>query len=244
VNIMKAILHLCISVCEYLESKVSPLPDWAMRDIASAGVQKISDRKLMVSCQKLLSAAVSVAVPATFLRTSFEELKSVKSPVAHEEFLRWFQTFCIDFGAICIGRGISDLIPYFIEVSSLKQSRFDRPVLLTIFLLKELGVVNAKVKKEALTCFSLLHRQIGPGLKSLALSLAKQSSAKEQLQKCFEENPFDPSFSSAIWPRSSIVGKTNNRVVNGESSPALVLDIPTVDFFALLPPDILSKLVG
>jgi hypothetical protein len=124
VNIMKAILHLCISVCECFESKELPLPDWAMRDIASVGVQKISDRKLIMSCQKMLSAAVSVSIPAIFLRTTFEELKSVKSPVAHEEFLRWFLTFCNDFGAVCIGRGISELIPYFIEVSSLKRPRF------------------------------------------------------------------------------------------------------------------------
>jgi hypothetical protein len=103
--------------------------------------------------------------------------------------------------------------------------------------------VNAKVKKEALSCFALLHRQIGPGLKSLAVSLSKQSSTKEQLQKCFEENPFDPSFSSAIWPRSSVVGRAKNHVGNGESTPALVLDVPTVDLLALLPADILSKLV-
>lgn len=136
VNIMKAILHLCISVCEYFESKELPLPDWAMRDVASVGVQKISDRKLIASCQKLLSAAASVSVPATYLRTAFEELKSVKSPVAHEEFLRWFQTFCTDFGAICIGRGISELIPYFIEVRNVIPSRFyfGHVLSLTIFL--------------------------------------------------------------------------------------------------------------
>lgn len=103
--------------------------------------------------------------------------------------------------------------------------------------------MNAKVKKESLTCFALLHRQIGPGLKSLSVSLAKQSSTREQLQKCFEDNPFDPSFSSATFSRSSIVGRVNNHVGNGKSTPSFVLDVPTVDLFALLPPDILSKLV-
>lgn len=103
--------------------------------------------------------------------------------------------------------------------------------------------MNAKVKKEAMTCFALLHRQIGPGLKSLAVSLAKQPSTKEQLQKCFEENPFDPSFSSANWSRFSVVGRSSSRVGNGVSKPSLVLDVPTVDLFALLPSDILIKLV-
>ena len=104
--------------------------------------------------------------------------------------------------------------------------------------------MNAKVKKEALACIALLHRQIGPGLKSLAVSLAKQSSTKEQFQKCFEENPFEPSLSSATWPKVSFVGKVNRRIGNGESIQSLVLDIPTFDLFSTLPADIISKLVG
>lgn len=94
-----------------------------------------------------------------------------------------------------------------------------------------------------MACFALLHRQVGPGLKSLAVSLAKQSSIKEQLQKCFEDNPFDPSFASTTWARASVVGRAKTLGGNGESATSLVLDVPTVDLFALLPVDILSKLV-
>jgi hypothetical protein len=89
-----------------------------------------------------------------------------------------------------------------------------------------------------------LHRQIGPGLKSLSISLAKQASTKEQLQKCYEDHPFDPSLTTGSWPRSSIVERFNCRVGIGESStPAFVLEVPTVDLFTVLPPDILWKLV-
>jgi hypothetical protein len=120
VNIMKAIVQLCTSICEYDESKDLPLSNWALNDMASVGVQNISNRKLLTSCQRLLSAAAVVSLPVTLLLAAFDELKLVKSPVAHEECLRWFQSFCNDFGAGSIGRGISDLIPYLIEVSHLK----------------------------------------------------------------------------------------------------------------------------
>jgi hypothetical protein len=117
VNIMKAILNLCIAICEFNESKESLLPSWAMKDFATTCVQKISDRKLLNACQQLLSATAVVSSPSSVLQSAFAELKNVKSPVAHEEFLKWFQSFCNDFGASCIGRGLSDLIPYLLEVS-------------------------------------------------------------------------------------------------------------------------------
>jgi hypothetical protein len=117
VNIMKAILNLCVAICEFNESKENLLPIWAMKDVASMCVQKISDRKLLSACQQLLSAAAVVSLPFSVLQSAFVELKNVKSPVAHEEFLKWFQSFCNEFGAPSIGRAISDLIPYLLEVS-------------------------------------------------------------------------------------------------------------------------------
>ena len=117
VNIMKAILNLCAAICEFNESKENLLPSWAMKDMTSICVQKISDRKLLNACQQLLNATAVVALPFSVVQCSFVELKDVKSPVAHEEFLKWFQSFCNDFGAASIGRGISDLIPCLLEVS-------------------------------------------------------------------------------------------------------------------------------
>jgi hypothetical protein len=117
VNIMKAILQLLIAICEYCESKDLALGSWAVRDAAAVCVQKISDRKLTALCKSLLTAVCVVSLPSSLLLAAFEELKSVKSPVAHEEFLKWFQTFCTDFGAVSIGTGISDVIPHLLEVS-------------------------------------------------------------------------------------------------------------------------------
>ena len=118
VNIMKAILNFCIAICEFNESKEHVLPTWAMKDMTCVCVQKISDRKLLGACRQLLTATTVVSLPSSVLQCAFAELKNVKSPVAHEEFMKWFQSFCDDFGASSIGRGISDLIPFLLEVSS------------------------------------------------------------------------------------------------------------------------------
>jgi hypothetical protein len=100
------------------------------------------------------------------------------------------------------------------------------------------------VKREAFACFGILHRQIGPGLKSLTLSLAKQPSIKEQLQKCFEESSFDPKMVSNVWKRSTLAGQIASGNGTGESKvPALALEIPKLDLMTTLPSDILSKLV-
>jgi hypothetical protein len=111
--------------------------------------------------------------------------------------------------------------------------------------LQELGSLNAKVKREAVACFGLLHRQVGPGLKGLAMSLSKQPNIKEVLQKCFDENPFDSSTQFASWPRSSVVSRGNAVTGGGRApSPAFTLNVPRTDLFAALPPDIMTKLVS
>jgi len=117
VNIMKAIIQLFIAVCGFVECKENTLVQWAVRDSAAVCVQKISDRKLSDLCKTLLTALCVVALPSSILLASFETIKSVKSPVAHEEFLKWFQMFCDDFGAATLGPEISEILPYLIEVS-------------------------------------------------------------------------------------------------------------------------------
>jgi hypothetical protein len=117
VNIMKAIICLLIAVCEYHEAKEIPLSDWVVKSAADAAVQKVSDRKLTASSKNLLTALCLVSFPATVLLAGAESLRNVKSPIAHEEFLNWCQIFCNDFGANTICSGLSDLIPWILEVS-------------------------------------------------------------------------------------------------------------------------------
>jgi len=117
VNIMKAIIQLFIAVCGFLESKEQTLGQWAVLESTAFCVQKISDRKLTVPCKSLFTSLCIVALPSAVIVSALEKIKSVKSPVAHEEFLKWFQTFCADFGAPTIGAELGEVIPHLIEVS-------------------------------------------------------------------------------------------------------------------------------
>lgn len=117
VNIMKVIIELFIAVCEYHESKEKILADWAAKEGTAVCIQKISDRKLSGLCKTLLTSLCVVSSPTLVLLSSCDALKEVKSPVAHEEFLKWFQTFCDEFGAASIGSGISKFVPCLLDVS-------------------------------------------------------------------------------------------------------------------------------
>lgn len=117
VNIMKSIIQLFLACCEALQDAEKVLHQWMTAAATGVAVQKISDKKLSSSCKSLLTELCSVAPPHTVLLEAFQDLKSIKSPVAHEEFLRWLRTFCSDFGAFAIGSGLGDLCPPLLEVS-------------------------------------------------------------------------------------------------------------------------------
>lgn len=116
VNIMKAILKLFVAMCDYHESSEIELETWAALDGVALAIQKISDRKLSAACKDLLTRLCVVSLPSVLLLEIPAQLNAVKSPVVHEESLRWFQTFCEDFGAVTIGTVLSSLIPWIIEV--------------------------------------------------------------------------------------------------------------------------------
>lgn len=94
-----------------------------------------------------------------------------------------------------------------------------------------------KVKREATSCFSVLHRHIGPSFKAVSTSLAKKPDLKDRLTQCFDSNPHDPALKNFEWPRSSLAVK------GGAAGGSLDLDVPKSDLFANLPDDILAKLV-
>jgi len=118
VNITKAILQLFLSLVLYHESKETPMCSWAMQDGVDLALQKVSDRKLTNACKELLMELCVVCAPSSVLTAVASGINGIKSPVAHEEVLHWFQSFCEDFGAFVIGPGISTLLPWIIQVSA------------------------------------------------------------------------------------------------------------------------------
>lgn len=117
-------------------------------------------------------------------------------------------------------------------------------LLTSIFLwIQELGASSVKIQKEATACFAILHQQIGPQLKALSLSFVKDPRLKTQLQKCMDDNPYDPSSLSKVWPKDSLAYQQNVGVERSQHA-SLAIDVPKTNIFLLLPSDIVARLVG
>lgn len=115
---MKAILVLFATICDYHEASECQLGRQAMHDGVAVAVTKVSDKKLSSSCKSLLTKLCVVCTPGDVVTEAFKVVKPVKSPVVHQEFLDWFNSFCNDFGAAALGPGISDIVPHMIDVST------------------------------------------------------------------------------------------------------------------------------
>ena len=119
VNILKAIIQLFMTMIEYHEAKEVALSDWVVHDGVTLAVQKLSDRKLSSACKVLLAEMCVVSAPALVLAEVSQSLEGARSPLAHEEALKWFHTFCDDFGAGSLGHGLSSTVLWVIDVSDL-----------------------------------------------------------------------------------------------------------------------------
>jgi hypothetical protein len=159
-------------------------------------------------------------------------VEKAKSPLPHEECQHWFKSFCNDFGASSLGKRLKDVLKW---------------------ILGEVKSKNTKVKKAAFASIGALHVQLGPIFKALLMSECDDSSRSE-LEKLVESHPFDPTCSSAEWPKVSIVGNgrtrgkgndDNNHNVDSDSNEDtdLGIEIPRFDLFATLPSDCVSKMV-
>jgi hypothetical protein len=118
---------------------------------------------------------------------------------------------------------------------------------LELFVIQEFMSTNTKVKREATFLVGILHKQLGPALRSLFLSITKQQSVKEQLQKCFDENAYDSSIQSAgVWCKKTLFGgvTTTNSSSDGRKQQNGALEIPKIDFMLVLAKDILPRLVS
>ena len=116
VNVTKGILELFLALCDYHEQARLMFPKWAGSDGARAAVEKIADKKLAPLSKNLLLSLCVVQAPDGILESSFTAAGNLKSPVAHEEFLKWFKSFCNEFGAASIGPGIYTAVGFLIEV--------------------------------------------------------------------------------------------------------------------------------
>ena len=117
VNIMKSIIQLFAALCEFHEALECPFPLWASDSAASVAMQKIADRKLAPNCKSMLSSLCAVSPPHLVMLAMYMSLKSIRAPLAHEETMKWVQSFCTEFGAASLGKGVGELVPWILDVS-------------------------------------------------------------------------------------------------------------------------------
>lgn len=118
VNILKGIMDLFIAICEYHESKERLLGKWIVQDGVELAVHKISDKKLVSSSKTVLTHLCLVASPGFVFGDIISSVKGAKTPLVHEESLRWVTTFLSDFGAPSLGPEVSKLASWAVEVRS------------------------------------------------------------------------------------------------------------------------------
>lgn len=116
VNVSKSIMELCIALCDCHEKEGCPMLTWAARDMATFSCSKISDKKLCPMSRALLISACVVQMPHLIIGQACATMAHIKSPVSHEEFLKWMKMFAVEFGAASIGPGLKDTIVFLSEV--------------------------------------------------------------------------------------------------------------------------------
>jgi hypothetical protein len=222
VNVLQSIMELFLTLCDYHERANQPFPLWATKDGITISTEKIADKKLSAISKTLLMGFCEVQFPHYVLANAADVIHKVKAPAAHEEMLKWFKMFCNEFGAASIGKGVSDTVTW---------------------LLLESKATNIKIKKAAMSAFGTLHVQLGPAFQAVALSTVKEQSLRENIEGAFRDHPYDPTASSAEWPRRSIMlGRENADSDGGGGGSALVLDVPKTDLIAALSADCVSRM--
>ena len=115
-NVVRSILELFLAWCDCHHRAIRSFPRWAMVDGITLSVNKIADKKLSALSKSLLSSFCVVQTPGSVLEAVQTALVKVRSPVAHEEALKWFNHFCLEFGAVSIGPALKDTIAWLLQV--------------------------------------------------------------------------------------------------------------------------------
>lgn len=116
VNIMKEILKLFISICQLHESSSAVLPDCCVSSVCDVATSKIADKKLSSLCHESLTQLCTVSPPQTVMERLAVNVQKARSPLSHEESLRWLAGFIDDFGLMVIGGSVANLLPWLMKV--------------------------------------------------------------------------------------------------------------------------------
>ena len=243
-NVAKAMMEL-FTVIFGIYSTLARAPDGALYFAASKlAVEKIGDKKLYGASSSCLHSICVVKDPQRVLAVSVKTIGDIKSPMVHEAFLGWFKSFCLDFGAASLSKGLQDSLLWVLKVCLLCHS--------LLFLLKYSNITilndkcqecesnNLKVRDAALDVIGVMHTQLGPVLQGYIKSKDIQSSTMSLLEKVISGCPHD---AKAQLTERMLKCVTLSVPKNVASQPnSSILSIPTTDLVASLKSDYLSRL--
>jgi len=123
-NVAKAMMEL-FTVIFGLYSTLGRAPDGALYIAAcKLAVEKIGDKKLYGASSSCLHSICVVKDPQRVLAVSVKTIGDIKSPLVHDAFLGWFKSFCLDFGAASLSKGLQDSLLWVLKVCLLCHSLF------------------------------------------------------------------------------------------------------------------------
>jgi len=220
INLTKSIFDLLLCIFQTLSSlKVSP-DMWMCKLVVPVVVEKVSDRKLGSCSYSILDCLCEVMKPEIIISLTIAAITDIKSPLSQEAFLKWTRTLCEDFGAAALGNGLHNL---------------------TAWIVKGCSSSNAKIRKAALDAAGEIHKQLGPIF--VALAIAPDEKVKLLLDGAYQSCPYDPEYASISRSKSCfLISAHSQNGDDGDSAPALGIDIPKVDLFEKLPNDCVSRM--
>jgi hypothetical protein len=115
-NVTRAILEFFLALCNFHEKARQPFLEWAAFDGATLAAEKIGDKKLSALAKALLTELCVVHKPSSVQSTCYATMGKIKAPLAHEEFIKWINQFCNEFGAAAMGSGINESVSFLLEV--------------------------------------------------------------------------------------------------------------------------------
>ncbi len=185
VNVVKEALEAALAGMGALVGDAPAAADKAAAvSMVAVAVEKLLDKKLKDTACALLMAAAEVVGPAPVAVRVTKGAAAAKAPALHAEALGWLKSCITEFGAS--RTGVQALAAF--AVSEVE------------------GSSNPAVRKAGVELLGAMYRQVGPPLRSVALSDGIKAAVRTAVEQEFDKVGFNPGSAQ----------KSNARRIKGE----------------------------
>jgi len=222
-NVARALLEMFTAIFDVHATLVKVPEPCICVSATKLAVEKVGDRKLNQASAACLNSLCAVKQPSKVLAVATRTVDGIKSPLVHEALLGWFKSFCSGFG-----------------VSSLSTETQH----CLIWILKEVGSNNMKVRKSALDLIGEVHAQLGPALQSFVKTRDLQANVISLVDKSCAANPYNPGAQQVDRPLKCLTKECAAiDSTGGESkTSSSLLSAPALDLVASLKCDCIAQI--